>query len=65
MAYVGGGWELLASHLIWTYNGICNMYFQVYAWSEQEAINNRSTVNTRTRILVENTNPRYSGYYVE
>ena len=65
MAYVGGGWELLASHLIWTYSGRCNMYFQVYARSEQDAINNRSTVNTRTRILVENTNPSYSGYCVE
>lgn len=65
MAYVGGGWELLASHLIWTYSGKCNMYFQVYAWSEQDAINNRSTVNTRTIILVENTNPSYSGYFLE
>lgn len=65
MAYVGGGWELLASHQIWTYSGRCNMYFQVYAWSEQDAINNRSTVHTRTRILVENKNPNYSGYRVE
>lgn len=65
MAYVGGGWELLASHHIWTYSGQCNMYFQVYAWSEQDAINNRSTVHTRTMILVENKNPNYSGYSVE
>lgn len=65
MAYVGGGWELLASHLIWTYSGRCNMYFQVYARSEQDAINNRSTVHTRTRILVENKSPSYSGYRVE
>jgi hypothetical protein len=65
MAYVGGGWELLANHLIWSYSGKCNMYFQVYAWSEQDAINNRSTVHIRTRILVENKNPNYSGYRVE
>lgn len=65
MAYVGGGWALLGNHLIWSYSGGCNMYFQVYAWSEQDAINNRSTVHTRTRILVENINPSYSGYYVE
>lgn len=65
MAYVGGGWALLGNHLIWSYSGKCNMYFQVYAWSEQDAINNRSTVHTRTRILVENKNPSYSGYYVE
>lgn len=65
MAYVGGGWALLRSHLIWSYSGRCNMYFQVYASSEQNPINNRSTVHTRTRILVENTNPNYTGYYVE
>lgn len=65
MTYVGGGWALLGNHQIWSYSGKCNMYFQVYAWSEQDAINNRSTVHTRTRILVENTNPSYSGYYVE
>ena len=65
MAYVGGGWALLGNHLIWSYSGKCNMYFQVYAWSEQDAINNRSTVHTRTRILVENKNPSYSGYHVE
>lgn len=53
MAYVGGGWTLLGNHQIWSYSGRCNMYFQVYAWSEQDAINNRSTVHTRTRILVE------------
>lgn len=65
MVYVDGGWALLASHLIWTYSGKCNMYFQVYARSEQDAINNRSTVHTRTRVLVENKNPSYSGYRVE
>ena len=65
MAYVGYNWALLASHQIWSYSGGCNMYFQVYAWSEQDVINNRSTVHTRTRILVENKNPSYSGYYVE
>lgn len=65
MAYVGGGWTLLGNHQIWSYSGKCNMYFQVYAWSEQDAINNRSTVHTRTRILVENKNPNYTGYYVE
>lgn len=65
MAYVGGGWALLGNHLIWSYSGRCNMYFQVYAWSEQDPINNRSTVHTRTRILVENINQSYSGYYVE
>lgn len=65
MAYVGGGWALLVSHQIWSYSDMCNMYFQVYAWSEQDVINNRSTVHTRTRILVENKNPNYSGYYVE
>lgn len=54
MTYVGGGWALLGNHQIWSYSGRCNMYFQVYAWSEQDAINNRSTVHTRTRILVEN-----------
>ena len=65
MAYVGYEWALLGNHQIWSYSGRCNMYFQVYAWSEQDAINNRSTVHTRTRILVENINPNYSGYYVE
>lgn len=65
MAYVGGGWTLLGNHLIWSYSGRCNMYFQVYASSAQDAINNRSTVHTRTRILVENNNPNYTGYYVE
>lgn len=65
MAYVGGGWTLLGNHQIWSYSGSCNMYFQVFAWSEQDAINNRSTVHTKTRILVENRNPSYSGYYVE
>lgn len=65
MAYVGYNWALLANHQIWSYSGRCNMYFQVYAWSEQDAINNRSTVHTRTRILVENLNQSYSGYYVE
>lgn len=65
MAYVGGGWTLLGNHLIWSYSGRCNMYFQVYASSEQDPINNRSTVHTRTRILVENINSSYSGYYVE
>lgn len=65
MAYVGGGWALLGNHLIWSYSDKCNMYFQVFAWSEQDAINNRSTVHTRTRILVENLNPSYSGYYLE
>ena len=65
MTYVGGGWTLLGNHQIWSYSGICNMYFQVFASSEQDVINNRSTVHTRTRILVENKNPSYSGYYVE
>jgi hypothetical protein len=65
MTYVGGGLTLLGNHQIWSYSGKCNMYFQVYAWSEQDAINNRSTVHTRTRILVENKNPNYSGYSVE
>lgn len=65
MAYVGGGWALLGNHQIWSYSGRCNMYFQVYAWSEQDVINNRSTVHTRTRILVENKNPSYTGYRVE
>lgn len=65
MAYVGGGWALLGNHQIWSYSGRCNMYFQVYAWSEQDVINNRSTVHTRTRILVENKNPSYTGYLVE
>lgn len=65
MAYVGGGWALLGNHQIWSYSGKCNMYFQVYAWSEQDVVNNRSTVHTRTRILVENKNPSYSGYSVE
>jgi hypothetical protein len=64
MAYVGYDLELLASHQIWSYYGYCNMYFQVYARSEQNAINNRSTVHTRTRILVENKNPSYTGYSV-
>lgn len=64
MTYVGGGWTLLASHNIWTYSGRCNMYFQVYAWSEQNVVNNQSTVHTRTRILVENKNPNYTGYRV-
>lgn len=65
MAYVGYNLALLASHLIWSYSGKCNMHFQVYAWSEQDVVNNRSTVHTRTRILVENKNPSYSGYHVE
>jgi hypothetical protein len=65
MAYVGGGWALLGNHQIWSYSGRCNMYFQVYAWSEQDVVNNRSTVHTRTRILVENKNPHYTGYRVE
>ena len=65
MAYVGYEWALLGNHQIWSYSGRCNMYFQVYAWSEQDVINNRSTVHTRTRILVENKNPSYSGYHVE
>ena len=65
MTYVGGGLTLLGNHQIWSFSGKCNMYFQVYAWSEQDAINNRSTVHTRTRILVENKNPNYSGYSVE
>ncbi|WP_295748867.1 fibronectin type III domain-containing protein [uncultured Holdemanella sp.] len=65
MAYVGGGWALLGNHQIWSYSGRCNMYFQVYAWSEQDVVNNRSTVHTRTRVLVENKNPSYSGYRVE
>lgn len=65
MAYVGGGWALLGNHLIWSYSGRCNMYFQVYASSEQDPINNRSTVHTKTRILVENISQSYSGYYVE
>ena len=65
MAYVGGGWTLLGNHLIWSYSGKCNMYFQVYASSAQDPINNRSTVHTKTRILVENKNPNYTGYYVE
>lgn len=64
MAYVGGEWALLGSHPIWSYSGKCNMYFQVYASSEQDAINNRSTVHTRTGILVENKNPNYTGYSV-
>lgn len=65
MAYVGGEWALLGNHLIQSYSGKCNMYFQVYAWSEQDVVNNRSTVHTRTRILVENKNPNYTGYSVE
>lgn len=65
MAYVGGGWALLGNHQIWSYSGRCNMYFQVYAYSTQDVVNNRSTVHTRTRILVENKNPSYSGYRVE
>lgn len=65
MAYVGGGWALLGNHQIWSYSGRCNMYFQVYAWSEQDVVNNRSTVHTRTRILVENKNPHYTGCRVE
>lgn len=65
MAYVGGGWALLGNHQIWSYSDKCNMYFQVYAWSEQDAVNNRSTVHTKTRILVENKNPHYTGYSVE
>lgn len=65
MAYVGNNSSILANHQIWSYSGKCNMYFQVYAWSEQNAVNNMSTVHTRTRILVENKNPSYSGYYVE
>lgn len=65
MTYVGGGWTLLGNHQIWSYSGMCNMYFQVFASSEQDVINNRSKVHTRTRILVENKNPSYSGYYVE
>jgi hypothetical protein len=65
MAYVGGGWALLGNHQIWSYSGRCNMYFQVYAWSEQDVINNRSTVHTRTSILVENKTPSYSGYSIE
>lgn len=36
MTYVGGGWALLGNHQIWSYSGRCNMYFQVYAWSEQD-----------------------------
>lgn len=65
MAYVGYEWALLGNNLIWSYSGKCNMYFQVYAWSEQDVVNNRSTVHTRTNILVENKNPSYSGYYIE
>lgn len=65
MAYVGGGLALLGNHQFWSYSGICNMYFQVYAWSEQDAVNNKSTVHTRTRILVENKSPNYTGYRVE
>ena len=63
--YVGYNWALLHSSRIWTYSERCNMYFQVYAWSEQNTINNQSTVHTMTRILVENKNKNYTGYYVE
>lgn len=65
MAYVGGEWVLLGNHQIWSYNSQCYMYFQVYARSEKDAVNNRSTVHTKTRILVENKNPNYTGYYVD
>ena len=64
MAYVDHEWVLLANHQIWSYVGLCNVYFQVYAWSEQNAVNNQSTVHTRTRILVENKNPNYTGYSI-